>query len=222
MNNVKGIPARGLKPAAVLAQGRPHGILLTYVAGCRCDLCRKANCEYQKARAQAQKGGDWNGLVPADAARAHMIKLSELGVGRRAVHAVTDIADSILFQIRSGQKTQIRARTERRILQVTPEMASDGALVDAKPTWKLINKMIKWGYTKTFIAKALGAKNGNLQIRTGKVEVRTAYEVLRLYQRCKEERLSMAQAAKAERGLAEIKTGTYSPRPGVTIHRIGI
>lgn len=222
MNNVRGIPARGLRPAYELAKEHPHGVRVTYVGGCRCDLCRKANSEYQKSRAKAQKGGDWNGLVPADAARAHMLKLSEQGVGRRAVQAVTDIADSILFQIRNGQKEQIRARTERLILQVTPEMASDGALVDAKTTWKLINRMIKWGYTKTFIAKALGAKNGNLQIRTGKVEVRTAYEVLRLYQRCDEERQSLAQAAKAEKSSAEIKTGTYRPRPGVVIHRLGL
>lgn len=214
----QGIPQRGLKPAAQLAAERGHGIRLTYVAGCRCAECRKANCEYQKARSRAQKAGDWNGIVPAAAARAHMLKLSKQGVGRRAVGAVTDIGDSILHAIRSGEKKNIRARTERRILAVTKEMASGGALVDAKPTWKLINKLLNKGYTKTQIAHALGVEKPALQINKVQVTVQTAYDVEKLYKKCEE--LQFSDAAHP-RVIAELPAGTYSPRPGVLIHRMG-
>lgn len=209
---------RGLKSAAVIAIDKPHGTRIKYMGGCRCDKCRRANTDYEKERAAARKTGDWNGIVTAGRARVHMLKLSKQGVGRRSVQAVTDIADSILHKIRSGTKLRIRARTERLILAVTKEMAADGALVDAAPTWKLINKLLAKGYTKSQIALALGAKTPALQIRQDKCEVRTAYEVARFYAQCK--KCDFATAAKrADEPV--LPAGTYSPRPGVLVHRMG-
>ena len=78
------LAARGLKPAAVLAQQRPHGDRLKYVGGCRCAECRKANTEYEKARAKARRAGDWNGIVSAKKARQHILQLRLAG-GRERV-----------------------------------------------------------------------------------------------------------------------------------------
>jgi hypothetical protein len=175
--------ARGLRPAAELAKDRPCGDRLRYVAGCRCDDCRAANAAYERERIKARAAGDWNGLVPAEKARAHIRKLSRQGVGRRAIGAASDVGDTTLSKIRSGRKLQIRARTERAILAVTRAMASDHSLVSAARTWQRIDLLIDEGYTEAFLAKELGYTNPYLQLGRDQVTVRNAYEVERLYQR---------------------------------------
>lgn len=176
------LEARGLKPTAVLAANRPHGDRLRYIAGCRCDLCRRANSAYENERQKARKAGDWNGIVPADKARAHIEKLSRQGVGRRAISAASDVAETVLFAIKSGTKTKIRARTERRVLAVTREQASDHALVSAAPTWRLIDELREAGFTKRCIAAALGQANGGLQLGKVRCTVRNAADVKRVHE----------------------------------------
>jgi len=175
------LTARGLKPAAQLAQARPHGDRLRYVGGCRCDLCRRANSSYESARQKARKAGDWNGIVAADKARAHLLQLSELNVGRRSVAAVSDVTESVLFEIRSGRKARIRARTERRILAVTPDAAADHALIDAGPTWQRIDDLLAAGFTRATIALRTGHQRAALQLDKHQVTVRNAYLVERLH-----------------------------------------
>ena len=174
---------RGLKPIEVLAEHRPHGDRLRYVGGCRCDLCRKANSAYERERKKARATGDWNGIVSAATARGHLLQLSKAGVGRRAVSAASDVSPTVLKDIRTGQKTQIRARTERLILAVTPEMASDHSLMDAKATWKLIHEMVKVGFTKTRIASELGCSTRALQLSKDQVTVRNAARIAQIHTR---------------------------------------
>lgn len=215
-NQMNSLIERGLKPVSVLAATREHGDRLKYMAGCRCADCRRANTQYEKTRAAARKAGDWNGIVPASRARLHMLKLSRQGVGRRAVQAVTDIADSILHRIRTGTKPRIRARTERLILAVTKEMASDRALVPAASTWKLISRLVQKGYTEAQIAKLLGYVNSVLQFGKDQITVRNAYEVRRLYEQCEARNFKDATSRNQE-----LPSGTYSHKPGVLIHRMG-
>lgn len=174
---------RGLKPAAQLAAGRPHGDRLRYVAGCRCDECRRANTQYERQRVAARAAGDWNGIVPAERARKHMRWLSRQGVGRRAIGDASDVGGSILTEILSGRRVQIRARTERRILAVTPAMASDHALIDAAPSWNLVAALQAAGFTKKRLARELGQKGSGLQLGRVRITVRNAFRVERLYAR---------------------------------------
>lgn len=169
---------RGLR-LLELAEAKPHGDRLRYLGGCRCAACRRANTDYENARRTARKAGDWNGVVDAAPARAHLLKLGRLGIGRRAVAAATDIADTVLQEIRSGKKPRIRARTERKILAVTKTCASDGALVSARRTWRLIGELLDEGYTKQRIARELGskAKVPALQVSRDMVLLRTAHKV---------------------------------------------
>lgn len=211
------LAARGLKPVSVLAASRPHGDRLRYIAGCRCDECRRANTAYEKARAIARKAGDWNGIVPAKKARAHMLKLSKQGVGRRAVQAVTDISDTVLFDIRSGTKKNIRARTERLILAVTKDMASDHALIPSAPSLKLIDKLISKGYTKTQLAQLLEYENRALQFNFEQITVANAFQIRKLYDRC--EANGFADASK-RKPVATLPLNTYSPKPGVLVHQL--
>lgn len=175
------LTARGLRSAADLSAARPHGDRLRYVGGCRCDDCRQANTAYERARSQARADGDWNGIVSADAARKHLVKLSKKGIGRRAVAAASDVGETVLCDIRRGTKRNIRARTERRILSVTEGAASDRALIDAGPTWKLINQLLAVGFTKTRLAHELGRKTPALQLNKHKITARNAYAVERMH-----------------------------------------
>lgn len=172
---------RGMRPVSELAATRPHGDRLRYMAGCRCDQCRRANTAYESMRQKARRAGDWNGIVSADRARAHLRKLSRLGIGRRTVEEATDLPNSILLEIKKGRKLRIRARTERLILGVGKAQLPDSAFVPAARTWRLIDKLIEEGYIKSFLAKRLGFKGCGLQFNRRIVTVRTAARVERLH-----------------------------------------
>lgn len=175
------LAARGLKPITELAAEKPHGTRLRYIAGCKCFYCRRANSDYERQRRAARLTGDWNGIVPADKARAHLMSLSRSGVGRRAVAAATDLCPTVLQDIRTGKKTQIRARTERKILAVTRRMVSDGALVKPGRTFRLIALLKDEGFSKAELARRLGYQNGALQFQPNRMTARNVARVENLY-----------------------------------------
>lgn len=175
---MNGLAHRGLRVEEIA-----HGRRARYVAGCRCELCRTANRNYARKRAKAQREGDWNGLVPADRARAHLLSLSRKGVGRRAVAAATDIADSVLHKIRQGTRRKIRARTERLILSVTAAAVSDRALVKPGRTAKLIELLQDEGYSKAELARKLGYAAPALQFKPHRMTARNVARVETLYRR---------------------------------------
>jgi hypothetical protein len=179
--NVSALEHRGLR--ADLAQRHPCGTRVRYNGGCRCDACRAANTQYERERGAARRAGDWNGIVDARLARAHLLKLSRQGVGRRAVAAASDVAETVLMDVRSGRKKRIRARTERRILAVTRECASDRALVDAGPTWALIDELLEERFTEAQLARWLGYDTPRLQFGRERVTVRNAADVATLHRR---------------------------------------
>lgn len=160
-----------------------HGRRARYTAGCRCDVCRAANRNYARKRLAAQRDGDWNGLVDAGPARAHLRRLSRAGVGRRAVAAASDVALTVISDVRAGRKTQIRARTERRILAVTPAMVSDRALVKPGRTFERIELLRDEGFSKAELARRLGYATPALQFKHGRMTARNVARVERLYQR---------------------------------------
>lgn len=177
----QGIPARGLKPATELARDRPCGIRLKYVAGCRCAACRRANTDYETARAKARKAGDWNGVVDAARARDHLRALRRRGIGRNAVATAADVARSIVQAVRAGTKKRLRARTERKLLAVGVAQRMDGALVPAARTHKLIADLLVEGYTKRSLALRMGYANKALQVGKKFVTLRLAHRFERLH-----------------------------------------
>jgi hypothetical protein len=176
------LAVRGLRPIAELAASRGHGDRLRYMAGCRCAECRQANSRYECARARARKAGDWNGVVSADRARAHIIALGRQGLGHRAIAWGSDVNEGTIWLIRQRKKLRIRARTERRILAVTKDAAADHAIIPAGPrVWKRIRQLLAEGYTKEQIAKQLGYARPYFQFGKQRVTVRNAFRVERLY-----------------------------------------
>jgi len=174
---------RGLRSAAELAVGRPHGDRLRYIGGCRCAECRAANSRYECERARARKAGDWNGVVSAERARAHLRQLARKGVGRRAVQAATDLPESILHEIRHGRRPRIRARTERKILAVTPAVRADHSYVSAGRLWQRLNQLLEEGFSKSFLARQLGYVGPGLQFSRTRVTAKSDARVERLHRR---------------------------------------
>jgi hypothetical protein len=172
--------ARGLRPIAQLGAVRPHGNRLRYMAGCKCFKCRRSNSDYERIR-QAARLADWNGIVDAGPARAHLIRLSRAGIGRRTVSVVTDLSDSILHEIRKGRRPNIRARTERKILAVTKSSRADQSKVPALKAWKLIRQLLQEGFTKAALAKRLGYRTPALQLQHHRITARNEQRIIALH-----------------------------------------
>jgi hypothetical protein len=164
------------------AKLKPHGTRARYMAGCKCLLCRAANSRYETERFRARRNGDWNGIVPAARARKHLIKLSKQQVGRRSVSEVTGISETILQHIKQGKRRNIRARTERLILNIDRHALSAAAIIPAGPTWKKINWLLDEGFTKKELAKRLGYRTPAIQFRKDRITVKTAVKVERFYE----------------------------------------
>lgn len=175
--------ARGLRPISELGAERPHGHRLRYMAGCKCFKCRRSNSDYERIRQAARLAGDWNGIVDAGPARAHLLKLSRAGVGQWSVVAATDIARSMIHEIKNGDRPRIRARTARKILAVTTDQRADHSHVRAAHTWVLIRELLREGYTKSALANLLGYKTRAIQYRRHRVTARNAQRVLALHRK---------------------------------------
>lgn len=178
--------SRGLN-AERIAQAAPHGTRARYIAGrCRCMLCRASNARYAQARAQAKRRGETDRVVPSGVALAHLLELRRHGVGKRAVRDAASVSYSTIYRILHGKRC--RESAIRRILALDAWAISAGAVASARitaETRRRIALLVEEGYTKGFIARALGAKSRNLQIaKPGtRVLARTAANVERLYTR---------------------------------------
>lgn len=121
-------------------------------------------------------------LIDAGPVRAHLLELRSAHVGRRAVGAAADVADSLLSAILCGDQVKIRPSIARRILAVDGEARADGSLVPAGPTWKRIRYLMKHeGFSKAEIARRLGFKREALQFGKRRVLAATAAKVERFY-----------------------------------------
>jgi hypothetical protein len=108
------------------------------------------------------------GLAPSNRARRHIFRLSRQGVGRRALSAASDVSAAIIVEIKSGRRTQIRKRTQERILEVSHVAVIDAAVVSAGPSWKQIRALLSEGFTKAELARRLGFRSNALQLgKTG-------------------------------------------------------
>lgn len=123
----------------------------------------------------------FDGLVDAAAARKHLRKLSRRKVGYKQVADSACVSITVVARILSGEKTQIRASTARKILEVDDGAIADHATVPAAATWKLLERLLKEGFTKAELARRLGYSRAALQIGRKRVLARTAQKVERFY-----------------------------------------
>ncbi len=171
-----------LKPRAELALKLPHGHRVKYQAGCRCVPCRAANSRWVCERTREKRAGRSNALVPAAKARRHLLMLSRNGVGRRTVHAISGISASVIRLIATGRRDQIRAGTERQILGVDKYAMHGTSLVDAAPTWKIIDRLVSQeGFSKAELTRRLGYRNRTLQLDKKRITAANAAKVRSFY-----------------------------------------
>ena len=171
---------------------REHGTRAKYVVEkCRCEPCTEANRLYARERDRHLRRVSYGieaqrpAYIDATDARIHLQWLSIVGVGKRQVADRTGISISAIDKLRKGKVTKCRPETVDKILAVGRSKAADGAYIDAKATWKLIDDLLEHGWTKTAISKALGstAKTPSLQIGRKRVTAKKARAVKQLHDR---------------------------------------
>lgn len=169
---------------------RRHGTHAKYVVEkCRCEPCTKATRDYERQRVHAINRPDetWVPYVPAGPARRHVRALMALGIGPKTVAKLSGVPHGAISKLLYGDykgrrpSRRIRPETARRLLAVTPEMASGAQKVDAGPTWALLDDLIAKGWTRAELARRRGQKGPGLQVRRTKVRASTARAVERLH-----------------------------------------
>ena len=176
---------------------RAHGTHARAVQGCPCERCqaaRAARREYNRRRRQAIARPDtvWLPYVSAQPAREHLAALSAAGMGLRTVARISGVSHGALSKIVYGEpglgrapSARIRPDTLRRILTVRVSHAGGGQRVQAAGTWRLIDELVAAGYSRSFLARALGSKAGRPTLQIGRTRVRasTARSVEDLHRR---------------------------------------
>lgn len=100
----------------------------------------------------------WNGLVPADRVRRHLLELRAKGVGYKAVAAACDVHPTRLNDIIRGVKKWVRAQKERRILAVDEGARADGSQVPAARSFAILDELHGKGFTWAQLSRELGFK----------------------------------------------------------------
>lgn len=124
----------------------------------------------------------WGPRVDASRARRHLLWLQSNGVGKDPVADATGLVPNTVARIRVGRTRLIYARTESLILGVRPCDAADHALVDAAPTWALIEDLVEEGYLRCTIARLLGYTGNGIQLSRTRISNRNAYRVKVLHE----------------------------------------
>lgn len=169
---------------------RQHGTRAKYVIDkCRCEPCTDANRRYARERDRHARRVAYGiededtKYVDAGETREHLIWLSSIGVGRRTIAARTGLEPKTIRDIRIGETRRVLASTADRILAIGKSARPGATLVDASPTWALIDDLRYLGFTKTRIARELGAKTPALQLGRERITLEKMHQVNAIYQR---------------------------------------
>ncbi|MGH9129005.1 MAG: hypothetical protein ACRDY2_08575, partial [Acidimicrobiales bacterium] len=163
---------------------RPHGTRKRYVFGpsgndrgnaCRCTACTQANRRYvswdTKRRRLGRSEGAWaTPHVATTRARAHIDQLRSSGIGARQIARLAGISRTQVTDITAGRSQHIRRATEAAILAVQAQ-AAPGALVDARPTWILIERLLAAGLTRKRVAQAVTGRDTTTSLQLGRARI---------------------------------------------------
>ncbi len=167
---------------------RQHGTRAMYVMErCRCEPCADANRTYAREwyrnRARVAYGIEAPVVRRVDAgeAREHLLWLRANGIGLRTVAERTGISRTSLKPIADGTRRTIAPRTAERILAVPRSVAAAGCRIDAAPTWRLIDDLLRLGYRDVDICRALGRSHRGLKLGETTVQRRTADRIAEIH-----------------------------------------
>lgn len=158
-----------------------HGTRTGYTKGCRCVACGQANAADAVKRAAAAAAGlPTTDLVEATAAREHIAVLRRGGASLKSIVRASGLSRTAVSGIACGDTRRIMPDTHQAIVGLTVAdvraAAAPKTLVDAGPTWALLDDMIARGWPKSWIARELGL-NSSLQLRRDTVTAASAAKV---------------------------------------------
>jgi AraC-like DNA-binding protein len=166
---------------------RAHGTHAKYaVEHCRCDDCRLAQRDYNRNRLRqlSRPDGVWCPYVDAGPARDHLAWLASCGVGLKTVARVGGLSHGTLSKLVYGEPARgmgpskrIRPATAEKIMAVMPHQAAGAQRVPAGPTWRLLDELIARGWSRSELARRLGATTPALQVGRHRVRASTARAV---------------------------------------------
>jgi len=153
------------------------------VERCRCDRCKAARRDYDRTRRRAIARPDeiWLPYVSAVPARDHLAALAAAGMGLRTVARLSGVSHGSLSKIVYGEpgrsrppSRRIRPETLAGVLAVRACDARGGQRVDATPTWRLLDELVAAGYSRRFLARALGSQAEQPSLQVGRTTVRAS------------------------------------------------
>lgn len=175
---------------------REHGTRTKYVhEHCHCEPCTRANSASNRARERAKLYGRYDAYVKAGPIRAHVLMLSQSGMGRRRLSELSGVSQSAIQTLKNGTTgkrggrppERIRKETAARLLEVQPDPALLAAhsMVPARGTQRRVQALATQGWTLTRIAGQVGWTPQNLDkmLHQDFVLKTTADRVAALYER---------------------------------------
>lgn len=198
------VPSGPPGESTLVRGGRPHRIRTC--PGANGQPCVKSPPSWLRVgdvcQSCVERATVWNGVVPADQAKAHLVKLSRVGVGSKSVADAGSLGHSTLAKVKRG-KGQVRAKTLRRILEVDQGAIADHALAppaDVRRMKKRIKQLTSKGFRRHHLAKLLGMGKEALQIgKRDAALARTVAAVERLWRRVQRGEVNNTPAARVER-----------------------
>lgn len=201
--------------------GHPHGTAKGVAAGCPCKLCLNKRRADDRARLAEQRR--ITDPVPSGPARRHLQHLRQAGAKPTAIAAASGVPLGVIKHIINGQEIISRSH-EAALLATTPDACTHGQkvgsrgrlvhpaneVVDAAPTWKIINDLRSRGFTQGWIARELGYANG-LGFGKDVITRRIADAVAQLAERVGD---LTAPNRRPVPPLAELLASAHSPAPG--------
>jgi hypothetical protein len=160
-----------------------------------CSTSSKKIAFRSKSKAEAKKrleklnasfvSTDPTELIPTAEVVNHIRWLQANGLGVKTISARSRVASSVLTRIVDRDIERTRRSTAKKILAVRPDEVREGTRVRVDESLVLIDRLVKAGYRRAWIAKALGARTSALQIaKTPYITVRHARAIHALYQEC--------------------------------------
>lgn len=163
---------------------RAHGTRSSYVAGCRCEQCRKANARYATRRERIDYV---TSKVDATDVRAHVQWLRDHGMGTRSIAEAAGVARSTIMALECSPKTgrpksTVDINVARRLLAVHHELPG-GATVDSIGLRRRVQALAAIGWSFSELDRRLGHDSGytsQLALQ-GNVRVASRDKIIALY-----------------------------------------
>lgn len=182
---------------------------------CRCDGCSLRSREYEGRRRRLIAYRQWQPLIDAEPARAHVRSLMTFGIGWERVAKLARVGNTTVGDLLYGKPgkaptRKIRAATAAALLAVQPEFGAlaDGVRIDVTGTRRRVQALAAIGWCLSEQARRLGrsARNHYHVLTEERVTVSTYRAARRLY--------DQLSATPAPSGTASTRARAIAARRG--------